>query len=65
MKVLFYIVIVAAFLLVTYFGLGPVLLADGSAGERIITLLIVILIYLTLIWIVVKFRKHNRGVKKL
>ncbi|WP_442955945.1 DUF6954 family protein [Paenibacillus sp. MMO-58] len=31
--------------MVTFFGLGPVLFADGSMTERMITLGIVILIY--------------------
>ncbi|WP_397386602.1 DUF6954 family protein [Paenibacillus roseipurpureus] len=34
--------------LVTFFGLGPVLFADGSQKERMITLLVVILIYVVL-----------------
>lgn len=34
----------AAFLLVTFFGIGPVLLADGSMEERLFTLLVVLLI---------------------
>jgi len=33
-----------AFLLVTFFGIGPVLLADGSLEERLLTLLVVLLI---------------------
>lgn len=33
-----------AFLLVTFFGIGPVLLADGSMQERLFTLLLVLLI---------------------
>lgn len=34
----------AAFLLVVFFGIGPVLLADGSMQERIFTLLVVLLL---------------------
>lgn len=34
----------AAFLLVTFLGIGPVLLADGSMEERLFTLLVVLLI---------------------
>ena len=33
-----------AFLLVTFFGIGPVFLADGSMQERLFTLLLVLLI---------------------
>ncbi|WP_373864175.1 DUF6954 family protein [Paenibacillus glycanilyticus] len=39
------VVLLIIFLLVTFFGLGPVLFADGSMKERMITLGIVILIY--------------------
>ncbi|MET3698797.1 hypothetical protein SAMN05877753_11032 [Bacillus oleivorans] len=36
---------VPVYLLITFFGLGPVLLADGTAGERLFTLLVVLGIY--------------------
>ena len=42
---LFFIVL---YLLVTFFGLGPVLYADGVMKERIITALIVLVIYVSL-----------------
>jgi membrane protein DedA with SNARE-associated domain len=54
----------AAFILVTFFGLGPVLFADGSMGERLVTLLVVVLIYLLLLWITVWFRKRNKNNKE-
>lgn len=38
------ILFLTAFLLVTFFGIGPVLLADGSMQERLFTLLVVLLI---------------------
>ncbi|WP_373312783.1 DUF6954 family protein [Paenibacillus glycanilyticus] len=44
-KILLSVVLLVVFLLVTFFGLGPVLFADGSMKERMITLGIVILIY--------------------
>lgn len=49
MKVLDYVFIAVAFILITFFGLGPVLLADGGLGERMITLAIVLGLYLVLI----------------
>jgi len=55
MKILFYIVMIIVFMLVTFFGLGPAILADGSASERMMTLLVVLLIYLVLGWIAVRF----------
>ena len=44
-KVIVDIVFVALFLLITFFGIGPVLFADGSDRERLITFLVVLLIY--------------------
>lgn len=38
-------VFVLLYALVTFFGLGPVLFADGSFSERMLTLLVVIVIY--------------------
>jgi protein-S-isoprenylcysteine O-methyltransferase Ste14 len=44
-KILIYIIFIVIYLVLTFFGLGPVILADGSSSERITTLLIVILAY--------------------
>lgn len=44
-KVIVDILFVALFLLITFFGIGPVLFADGSDRERLITFLVVLLIY--------------------
>ncbi|EMS73285.1 DUF6954 family protein [Ruminiclostridium cellobioparum] len=60
MKTVFYIFMGAVFILVTFFGLGPVLLADGSLNERILTLVVVILIYLLLGWITLGYARKNR-----
>ena len=48
MKWLIYIVFIMLYLLVTFFGLGPVILADGSNLERIITFAFVLVVYLFL-----------------
>ena len=48
MKLVIYIVFAILFMLVTFFGLGPVLMADGSAGERVVTLAVVIVLYVLL-----------------
>ncbi|MBC8079234.1 MAG: hypothetical protein H7X86_02740 [Gorillibacterium sp.] len=45
MRWLVYIIFAVIYLLITFFGIGPVLMADGSNQERIITLLIVLVIY--------------------
>jgi hypothetical protein len=60
MKVLAYVFIAVAFILVTFFGLGPVLLADGGFGERMITLAIVLGLYAVLIILFRNIRKKNR-----
>ncbi|MCM3731921.1 hypothetical protein M3196_09615 [Fictibacillus nanhaiensis] len=48
MKILLRIVFGIAFLLVAFFGLGPVLMADGMPGERTLTLILVLLIFAAL-----------------
>ncbi|NLK97453.1 DUF6954 family protein [Defluviitalea saccharophila] len=48
MKIVLDIVIIIGFIVVTFFGLGPVLFADGSRLERLITLLVVICLYVLL-----------------
>jgi hypothetical protein len=60
MKILAYVFIVVAFILVTFFGLGPVLLADGGFGERMITLAVVLGLYAVLIILFRNIRKKNR-----
>jgi|GEM_PF-775975 len=37
---------IGLFLLLTFFGLGPVFLADGSTKERLVTLLVVVILYI-------------------
>jgi hypothetical protein len=61
MKVLFYFIMATAFIVITFFGLGPVILADGSMSERMLTLLVVILLYLLLGWITIRFRKSKNN----
>ncbi|NLX62233.1 MAG: hypothetical protein GXZ06_06990 [Tissierellia bacterium] len=41
-------VFIILFALVTFFGIGPVLMADGTLKERLITLGIIIIIYIIL-----------------
>lgn len=45
-NIIVHIVFIGIFLLVSFFGIGPVLMADGVVGERIVILIIVILIYI-------------------
>ncbi|MDF2485965.1 MAG: hypothetical protein K0R46_2133 [Herbinix sp.] len=44
-KKIIYIVLILLLLLVTLFGLGPVLFADGTQSERMLTLLVVVALY--------------------
>lgn len=48
MKIIGHIIFIILFLLITFFGIGPILMADGTSKERIITLVIVLFIYV--IW---------------
>lgn len=48
MRIALGVILLILFLLVTFFGIGPVLFADGSLTERMITLAIVIILYLVL-----------------
>jgi hypothetical protein len=57
MKKWWFVIFIPIYLLITFFGLGPVLLADGSTSERIITFLIVVVLYLGVTFI---FRRLTR-----
>lgn len=61
MKLLLNVIFVLVLLAVTFFGMGPVLFADGSASERLGTLGVVLGIYL-LIWLAYRalMRRLNR-----
>jgi hypothetical protein len=52
------ILFIGAFGFVTFFGIGPVLIADGSFRERMLTLVVVILIYIVLIFGVVYWNRY-------
>jgi hypothetical protein len=64
MKIFAYVIISILFILITFFGLGPVMFADGSMSERILTLAVVIVLYLLLGWITIRLTKHQKHVKK-
>ncbi|MCQ6276481.1 hypothetical protein JMM81_16320 [Bacillus sp. V3B] len=51
------VIFVLIYLLLTFFGLGPVLFADGSNSERLVTFLIVIGLYIAIsciLWYLLK-----------
>lgn len=54
MKLLVTVIFVLVFLTVTFFGIGPVLFADGPTSERLGTLGVVIGVYL-LLWLAYRF----------
>jgi hypothetical protein len=54
-------VFIVSFLLVAIFGLGPVLFADGAAGERTITLIAVLAIFALLFVIYRLAMKKSRN----
>ena len=60
MRLIIHIIFIGLLLLVTFFGIGPVLMADGVLSERLITLAVVIGIYLVLIRL---YRRILRGLK--
>jgi len=59
-KVIVDILFVALFLLITFFGIGPVLFADGSDRERLITFLVVLLIYAIWFILLTLWRRKSR-----
>ena len=60
LRILGYIIFITLFLGVTFFWIGPVLFADGQMTERIITLIVVFLIYWVLIML---FRYFIKKIK--
>ncbi|OGO78595.1 MAG: hypothetical protein A2Y23_12765 [Clostridiales bacterium GWB2_37_7] len=51
------LVFICLYLLVGFFGLGPVIFADGAMQERLITLAIVILIFIALTYLLLRLLK--------
>ncbi|MBB6454703.1 hypothetical protein HNQ94_003192 [Salirhabdus euzebyi] len=58
MKWYIYLLFFILYACVTFFGIGPVLIADGSFQERMITLSVVIIIYLLLTILLVRIRRR-------
>ncbi|MHB8127414.1 MAG: DUF6954 family protein [Mobilitalea sp.] len=57
-KKFIYIILTILLFLLTFFGLGPVLFADGTNTERLYTLMVVIALYLIIF--VVFYIVHKR-----
>ncbi|MFE8699542.1 DUF6954 family protein [Cytobacillus sp. FJAT-54145] len=47
------VVFICLYLLITFFGLGPVLLADGVLSERILTAAVVLFMYVVITYLYV------------
>lgn len=60
MKTTVYLLFFIVFGLVTFFGLGPVLYADGTDQERMITLFIVLTLYALLAIILRVIRRRMK-----
>ncbi|SOC06140.1 hypothetical protein SAMN05880501_104196 [Ureibacillus xyleni] len=60
MKWIVYFLFLVLYLGVSFFGLGPVLFADGTFSERMITLAVIIVIYMVLTGLFVWFVKRKR-----
>ncbi|NHC42415.1 hypothetical protein G6549_21055 [Bacillus sp. MM2020_1] len=61
MKILLHSVFIILIALVTFFGLGPVLFADGILQERLWTAAIVLVIYIILVFL---YRKSIHWVNR-
>ncbi len=48
MKWIIIVLFTILYLLITFFGLGPVFIADGAMQERVITLAVVVFLYVLL-----------------
>jgi hypothetical protein len=61
MKWLIYFIFIIIYMGVTFFGLGPVLFADGTIQERVMTLGVVLGIYAFLTILLILWRKFKRS----
>ena len=63
-KYLGYTVIIIVGILLTFFGIGPVIFADGSMQERLLTLLVILILYVLLGILLAYWMRRNRKVRK-
>jgi fumarate reductase subunit C len=59
MKAAVYTLFVLLYGAVTFFGLGPVFMADGSTQERMITLAVVLVIYAVITALLIYFKRRS------
>ncbi|MDF2592638.1 MAG: hypothetical protein K0S75_2104 [Clostridia bacterium] len=53
-KFLIILIFVCLYLIVGFFGLGPVMFADGAIQERLLTLTIVLLVFVIITYIFIR-----------
>ncbi|TDK61448.1 hypothetical protein E2K98_11145 [Bacillus salipaludis] len=61
MRLMFHAIFIIVLTLITFFGLGPIMLADGSLAERIITAFIVLILYVIIVFF---YRRSLQSIKK-
>jgi cytochrome bd-type quinol oxidase subunit 2 len=64
MNKLIFIIFIVAFGYLTFFGIGPLLFADGSSDEKVITAVIIAILYVVLAILFVKFLNKNKHMWK-
>jgi hypothetical protein len=59
-RILINVALVIILLLLTFFGMGPVIFADGTSTERMYTLLVVVFLYLLIFAIMLYVNKRMK-----
>jgi hypothetical protein len=60
MKWFIYFIFIILYLGVTFFGLGPVLFADGTIEERVMTFFVVLVIYMVLTGLLLFWKRSRK-----
>lgn len=60
LKPFWYVILIILFILVTFFGLGPILFADGGIGERMLTLAVVVVLYIIIGVMFIRVKNQGR-----
>jgi hypothetical protein len=58
-RFLIILVFICLYLVVGFFGLGPVVFADGSMQERLITLAVVLFIFIVLTYLLIRLLRKK------
>ena len=60
LKPFWYVILITLFILVTFFGVGPILFADGGIGERMLTLAVVVVLYIIIGVMFIRVKNQGR-----